>query len=296
MQNYLKSALPCHGCTAPVARGIFATVLNKDVVFADGASWAVAVATIWDGAQYREERYAALHLARTAPAAQHWRLDPAITLPLVRELVRAGSWWDYVDDLSSHHLCDLFVAHPVVVGAELTRWSQGDVLWLRRAAICAQLSCKGAQLDWPFLQRMILPAMSSETFWLRKAIGWSLRQAARERPDDVKLFVRTHYDQLSALSRKEALKHLGGDKGGRGGRAGQPKLSSTKGKAAAAAAAAAAEMEDDGDVDVDPTDAADPEAAVARSDAAEASAAAAAAGVAVPAPARGRKRTQSAAK
>jgi 3-methyladenine DNA glycosylase AlkD len=259
-------------------------------VFADGASWAAAVATIWDGAQYREERYAALHLARTAPAAQPWRLDPAITLPLVRELVRAGSWWDYVDDLSSHHLCDLFVAHPVVVSAELTRWSQGDVLWLRRAAICAQLSCKGAQLDWPFLQRMILPAMSSETFWLRKAIGWSLRQAARERPDDVKLFVRTHYDQLSTLSRKEALKHLGGDKGG------QPKPSSAKGRAAAAAAAPAAEMEDDEDADVDPTDAADPEAAVARSDAAEASAAVAAAAMAVPAPARGRKRTQAATK
>jgi len=268
MQSYMKSAIPCYGCKAAVSRQVFAEVM-KDVTFVDGASWASAVATIWDGATHREERYAALYLARSAPGASPWRMDSAVALPLIRALVQSGAWWDYVDDLSSHHLCELFIAHPDVVRPELERWSQGDVLWLRRSAICAQLSCKGAQLDWPLLQRLILPAMSSETFWLRKAIGWALRQVARERPADVKSFVKQHYNELSVLSRREALKHLGGDKG--------------RSKLGAAAPRAGVD-------DPDPMDASDPEAAVALSDAAAAPAAAAAG---MPAPAtRGRKRKQ----
>jgi 3-methyladenine DNA glycosylase AlkD len=96
---------------------------------------------------------------------------------------------------------------------ELERWAAGDVLWLRRAAILAQLSFKGAAIDMPLLFRLIRPAMSDQTFWLRKAIGWGLRQAARDHAAEVLQFVRDNHASLSTLSRREALKHLGGDKG-----------------------------------------------------------------------------------
>jgi 3-methyladenine DNA glycosylase AlkD len=48
-------------------------------------------------------------------------------------------------------------------------------------------------------------------FFIRKAIGWALRQHARVDPDGARAFVTSHAEELSPLTRREAMKHLGGD-------------------------------------------------------------------------------------
>lgn len=116
---------------------------------------------------------------------------------------------DYVDDLASHHVGDVLRAHPVETKQILRVWSAGSHTWLRRTAIIAQLGSKGADMDLPFLFDMIRPAWSEDEFFLRKAIGWSLRQAAREFPVEVITFVDDNSASLSALSIRESLKHFG---------------------------------------------------------------------------------------
>jgi 3-methyladenine DNA glycosylase AlkD len=58
-------------------------------------------------------------------------------------------------------------------------------------------------------ERTIEPALSSKEFFLRKAIGWALRQHAWTDPKEIRRYVREHETQLSPLSRREALKNVG---------------------------------------------------------------------------------------
>jgi 3-methyladenine DNA glycosylase AlkD len=79
--------------------------------------------------------------------------------------------------------------------------------WLNRTAIIVQLRCKN-QTDTTFLETAILTHMHSKEFFIRKAIGWSLRQYARTNPKWVIDFINQYDKQLSGLSKREALKHL----------------------------------------------------------------------------------------
>ena len=163
-QKYMKSALPFHGCDSPTLKPLVAAALATAVPqLKDALEWRDAVAHLWTHATHREEKYAALALARYAKDARVnlWRIDPTVALPLVAHLVSTGAWWDYVDELSSNHLGDLLRAHPVVVAQELEKWALGDNLWLRRSAICAQLSSKGPHMDWALLQRLMAPTEHS---------------------------------------------------------------------------------------------------------------------------------------
>ena len=87
-------------------------------------------------------------------------------------------------------------------------WSKCDDLWKRRSAILCQLGMK-EETDLDLLYRAITPALSSKEFFLRKAIGWALRQYAWTDPAEVKRWVREHEAELSGLSKREALKNIG---------------------------------------------------------------------------------------
>jgi 3-methyladenine DNA glycosylase AlkD len=79
-------------------------------------------------------------------------------------------------------------------------------MWLRRLAILGQLRRRDA-VDLQLLTDVIEPNLADPEFFVRKAIGWALRDVARHHPEWVRTFVATH--DLSPLSRREALKHLG---------------------------------------------------------------------------------------
>jgi len=81
-------------------------------------------------------------------------------------------------------------------------------LWVRRIAMLHQLGWK-SQTDQERLFRYAL-ALSGETdFFIRKAIGWALRDHARTQPEAVRRFLAQHANEFSGLTRREAGKHLG---------------------------------------------------------------------------------------
>ncbi|MGC1470065.1 MAG: DNA alkylation repair protein, partial [Sphingorhabdus sp.] len=86
-------------------------------------------------------------------------------------------------------------------------WAQDDNMWVRRSAILCQLHAK-AKMDSGLLSACIEPSIGSKEFFLRKAIGWVLRQYARTEPDEVRRYVTANEERLSPLSKREALKHL----------------------------------------------------------------------------------------
>jgi len=169
--------------------------------FATSADLIDTVLRLWREAAYREERYAAITLLDT-PAARRHR-DPAL-LPALEELIVTGAWWDYVDELA-HQAGDLLAGWPAEVRPALLGWTRSEDRWLRRASIICQLGTRD-RADVELLTIAIESSLHDRDFFIRKAIGWALRDYARTDPAWVRSFAETH--DLSPLSRREALKHL----------------------------------------------------------------------------------------
>ena len=201
-QAYMKSAMPYLGVGVPECRRIAGSVYRTREL-ADAAAWETAILELWRKAAHREERYAAVELL-LFPRYAGW-LEPA-RMPLIEELVVTGAWWDYVDAIAGRGVGTMLAAHPRATKAVLREWAGDDDIWKRRTAILAQLLSRKAT-DTTLLADAIRPSIGSPEFFLRKAIGWALREYAKTDPAWVTAFVETHAG-LSDLSRREALKHL----------------------------------------------------------------------------------------
>ena len=196
---YLKVAengtLPCLGVRRPVVRRTVRALAkgqDPDLLLA-------AVVTLWDTATHREQRYAAQDLL-----GLRWTRGRVDLLDLHRHHVVTGAWWDHVDE-TAHRIADLVSTHPDRLGPVLRGWSTDDSLWLRRVAIIGQLGLRD-RVDLGLLADVIEPNRDDPEFFVRKAIGWALREVARWNPEWVRSYVAGH--ELSPLSRREALKHL----------------------------------------------------------------------------------------
>jgi 3-methyladenine DNA glycosylase AlkD len=200
-QAYMKSAMPYHGVAATPQRSLFRE-LFAGLAFPSADAWRAAVLHLWRNAAFREERYAALWLAGDRRAATFQEMD---ALPMYEEMIVTGAWWDYVDDIATHRLPVLLRRHPAEMRRAMRAWSRGDDLWKRRASILCQLPLKG-ETDLQLLMDCIAPSIGSREFFLRKAIGWALRQHARTDAAWVERYVRQHAAELSPLSKREALK------------------------------------------------------------------------------------------
>jgi len=200
-QAYMKSAMPYHGVMTTPQRAVFRDVF-ADFPLTSAEEWRGAALHIWRNAEYREERYAALWLAGDRRAAKLQTMD---ALPMYEEMIVTGAWWDYVDEIATHRLPELLRRHRAEMTAEMLAWSRGEDLWKRRASILCQLPMK-AGTDLELLQACIAPSLASREFFLRKAIGWALRQHARTDAAWVERYVRDHAAELSPLSKREALK------------------------------------------------------------------------------------------
>jgi 3-methyladenine DNA glycosylase AlkD len=207
-QAYMKSDLPYVGLTAPELRALL-TPLLVEHRFVDRAQWEAAVLELWEDATHREEWYAAVALLRHR-AYRSW-IDPDL-LPLLEQLVRTGAWWDVVDEIASHLVGQVLLDHRADVTPVMDAWSvDPDSLWIRRTAMLAQLRHR-ERTDTDLLARVLVANLDDtaygKEFFVRKALGWALREHARTDAAWVERFVATYADRLSGLSRREALKHL----------------------------------------------------------------------------------------
>ena len=202
-QAYMKSALPFRGVAAPEMRRLCRALFAAHPL-PDRSGWEQTVRTLWDEAAYREERYAAIAL--TGHRLYRGYQEPAL-IPLYEHMIVTGAWWDHVDELASRRVGPLLLDHPAEVAAVMRAWSTDRDRWRRRTSIICQLGAK-EQTDRALLTECVLANLEDRDFFLRKAIGWALRQYARVEPDWVQAFVAEHRDRMSPLSVREATKHL----------------------------------------------------------------------------------------
>jgi 3-methyladenine DNA glycosylase AlkD len=127
-------------------------------------------------------------------------------LATARALITARSWWDTVDPLATRFVGGLVTRHPAL-RADMDTWSTDENLWVVRTAILHQLN-HGVDTDADRLFGYCARQAGHRDFFVRKAIGWALRQYARTDPEAVRGFLAAYRDRLSGLSIREASKHL----------------------------------------------------------------------------------------
>ena len=202
MQAYMKSTMPYLGVSSPergrVLRAVFAAHPLEGV-----EAWRDTALALWREATHREERYTAIALASHRAYAAH--LTRA-ALPMLQEFIVDGAWWDHVDE-TANLVGDLLRDDRAWMTREMRAWSTDESLWKRRVSIICQLRFKAAT-DLDLLYANIEANLDDRDFFIRKAIGWALRQHARTDPGEVLRYVRAHEDRLSGLSKREALKHV----------------------------------------------------------------------------------------
>ena len=204
MRAYAKSSMPYLGVTAVPLRKVCREVF-ADVELPSADAWRRVALGLWRGARFREERYCAIELTGVR---RFDRFQDMAALPMYEEMIVSGAWWDYVDGIAGHRLGLLLRRFPPKMRKEMLAWSRSDDLWKRRSAILCQLTFK-KDTDLDLLYATIEPALGSKEFFLRKAIGWALRQYAWTDAKEVRRYVRAHEKELSSLSKREALKNVG---------------------------------------------------------------------------------------
>jgi 3-methyladenine DNA glycosylase AlkD len=206
---YMKSAMPFHGVAAgqlrTICKGIFA---NHPV--REAASWRRDVLATWRGAMFREERYAAIELTGDRRARPFQTMD---ALPMYEEMVVTGAWWDLVDILATKRLGEILGNEHGPMRRAMLSWSRSGDMWKRRSAILCQ-NRMGSDTDLDLLYACIEPSLSSKEFFLRKAIGWALRQLAWWNPKEAMRYVKENETRLAGLSKREALINVTGRRRG----------------------------------------------------------------------------------
>ncbi len=203
MQAYMKTRQPFYGIQAKERRTIFKDCVAHHPVN-DQSDYEEVVRTLWDG-EHREDMYQALEVAehfKQFRTVKSWRL--------YEELVHSAPHWDTLDWIAGKLVSELVLVDRPRFDKRLMVWRHDDNLWVRRASLLAHLH-HGKNTNRELLGETIRLLMPEKEFFIRKAIGWVLRDFANTDPLWVIKFARQYEADLSGLSRREALKHVGDD-------------------------------------------------------------------------------------
>ncbi|RCS59872.1 DNA alkylation repair protein [Parvibium lacunae] len=199
MQAYMKHHFSFLGIPTPARRAACLPVL-RTLHAAEAAQLLVLAQSLW-ALPEREYQYVAIDVL-----AKYEKKLSLTALPNLLALVQEKSWWDSVDGLAGV-VGDVVRRSPAAGQAVMDEALHHSNLWVRRVAMLHQLGWR-AQVDAQRLFAYALQLAPEQDFFIRKAIGWALRDYARHNPQAVRDFLAEQGKQLSPLSVREAAKHL----------------------------------------------------------------------------------------
>lgn len=199
MEAYMKGKFKMYGIKTPLRKDILKPFYNEVKVLSKSNLLSL-VNELWD-AEQRDYQYTAMEFLQ-----RNKKKFDINDIPFFERLLVDKSWWDSIDMLASHMVGHVFKMDTRIRDRWLEKWMTSNNMWLQRTCLIFQLKyAKETDLD--LLKSLILELKPINEFFIQKAIGWSLRQAARFYPDDVVAFVEENHD-LSNLAKREALKHF----------------------------------------------------------------------------------------
>jgi len=200
MAAYMKTDMPFYGVQkagrVPVLRQ-----LKQQFPPLDRDDYEEAVLGLWQ-LDHREEKYLAIDYARG--------FDEFVvydSIPLYERMIVEGAWWDLVDGTASWLVGRVLLKERSRTDPIMRSWIASLDMWLRRTSVICQLSHK-ADTDTSLLGDACTANLADSEFFIRKAIGWALREFAKTNSDWVRAYVAQHRAEMSGLSIREATKHL----------------------------------------------------------------------------------------
>jgi len=196
MKSYMRDQFDFYGIQAPERNRIFSLYFNDYVLPAPDELPEIEK-QLWELPQ-RDFQYFGVALA--IKYKRTWNVD---IIQLFEYMAIHKSWWDSVDLISNKLIGPWLLKHPEAIVPITSRWNQSGNIWLSRISLIFQLMYRN-QTNTELLEKYILNLSDREEFFIRKAIGWSLRQYSKYNPEWVATFVRNN--KLKPLSVREALK------------------------------------------------------------------------------------------
>ncbi|MFG2352877.1 DNA alkylation repair protein [Streptomyces sp. NPDC048521] len=200
MRAYMKGVAPFLGIPTPARRALSRTV-QAGTPRPDEADCTAIALRCWELPE-REYHYFAVDWLR-----RHAARCSSGFLPVARHLITTVSWWDTVDLLAVHVVGALVAADPKLT-ADMDAWVTDGDLWVARTALLHQLTYKG-RTDADRLFAYCLVQSGHPDFFVRKAIGWALREYAKTDPEAVRTFLARERGRFAPLTVREALKNIG---------------------------------------------------------------------------------------
>lgn len=199
-RRYLKSDLDFLGTGLPAIRAEVRAFEREHRI--DHDLLVALVRALW--AQPLHER----HMAAALLLDRHTKLLESSDITLLEELIRTSYTWAYVDEFAAHVVGALF-ERDTSLGGTLDRWAQDSDFWIRRSAMLALLRpLRRGEGDFERFARYADSMLEEREFFIRKAIGWILRDTSKRRPGLVYEWILPRAGRASGVTVREAVKYL----------------------------------------------------------------------------------------
>ena len=198
MKAYLKGQFAFYGIPAGERR-----LVQKELLLKTNAK-SEAVDLEFVRACWAEEEREFQHLAIDYLRMKQKELNES-HIPMLIDLILSKSWWDTVDMLATAILGGILHGKPELMNLYPDQWIESENFWLRRTAILFQLKYR-EDMDFERLKRYCLENQTEKEFFIRKAMGWILREASKHNPDQVKIILSA--GNFSGLTIREASKYI----------------------------------------------------------------------------------------
>lgn len=200
MAAYLKTDMPLYGVGSPNLKLILKEAKQLFPVETPD-DYELSVLGLWNQPQ-REMKYLALGYA-----TEYKKLVAVEWIDLYERLIVEGAWWDLVDKLATHAVGRALLKQRAEVTPIVRSWIDSEDMWLRRTAIICQVRHK-LETDEVLLFDHCLARMHEKEFFIRKAIGWALRDYSWFNPEFVRRFLLDHRHEVAGLTYREGAKRI----------------------------------------------------------------------------------------
>jgi 3-methyladenine DNA glycosylase AlkD len=198
-KQYLKSSLEHLGATVGAVR----SEAKRAAKELSSREELIALASaLWDKPVHERRTATAFLLHIRADLAQ-----PPADIVLIERLIRESKTWALVDVLAGDALGALLLRHPQAE-QQIDAWAADEDFWVRRAALLSQRKPLKAGASFERFAGYADRMLEEREFFVRKAIGWVLRETGRRRPEEVVAWLLPRAHRASGVTLREAVKYL----------------------------------------------------------------------------------------
>jgi len=198
MKKYMKEKFEYFGIMAEPRKELFKNFISENGI-PEEENLSKIVHQCWECPQ-REVQYFGMELVN-----KHINKSVKEIIELLEFMIITKSWWDTIDGIAANFVGTLFKRFPEMIIPYTEKWMNSGNIWLQRSTILFQLKYK-EKTDSKLLFKYSKLLSVSKEFFIRKAIGWALREYSKTNPEEIIKFVSEN--ELSPLSKREALRKI----------------------------------------------------------------------------------------